>query len=124
MNRERNELKRKHDELASVNDDYGRIFRMVQSGRPQEVSFILDRIRGGLDPATIIRHVNDADLLLQLRLVPETSFRYEFPWRKEMPSRLLSPHDVLRSSRLYRALFPPGKTVASSSASDAKKSPE
>lgn len=42
-----------------------------------------------MDPEIVLRHFRDGDLLLQLSLVPERRYRYEFPYLREMPDFLL-----------------------------------
>ena len=64
---------------------------------------IFQRIRAGGDVGTICRHVKDGDLLLQLSLVPETRYRYEFPFRKEMPSSLWTHGRPYLHSMIYEA---------------------
>ncbi len=53
---------------------YEQIYDILQA-RPQVVADeVYKRIRKGADPESILRHVKDGDLLLQLALVPETQY--------------------------------------------------
>ena len=46
---------------------------------------VLQRIVAGTDVVSIVNQVRAGDLLLQMAVLPETRFRYEFPYRVEMP---------------------------------------
>ncbi|KAF2475124.1 uncharacterized protein BDR25DRAFT_186444, partial [Lindgomyces ingoldianus] len=87
-------LKRKFDELQQSKSTYEQIFDMLKARTEQEATIIMQRIRNGVDADTIIRHVEDGDLLLQLSLVPETRYRYDFPFITDMPSFLQLPDNV------------------------------
>jgi hypothetical protein len=63
------------------------------------------RLRDGTDMKTIIRQIKDGDLLLQLSLVPETRYRYEFPFFPDMPSYLLQRSNPYLNSALYEQAF-------------------
>jgi hypothetical protein len=66
-----------------------------------EVAEMIRRIRARIDVKTVLRHVRDGDLLLQLRLVPETRLRYIFPDFVTWPTIFRDPHDpYLKTSLL------------------------
>lgn len=91
-------LKRKYNELQSEKESYEELFNHLRSKPEKESIEILQRIRAGSDVGSILRHIKDGDLLLQLSLVPETRYRYELPFRKQMPSFLhVSDQPYLRS---------------------------
>ena len=74
----------------------------MQSKSVEESKSILDRIRSGQDVRTVLRHLQDGDLLLQIALVPETWHRYSFPYHSEMPSFLLNDSNPYLQSRMYK----------------------
>ncbi|KAM0541612.1 hypothetical protein ACHAPJ_013159 [Fusarium lateritium] len=45
---------------------------------------VLQRIRSGTNVRSVVNHVKTGDILLQMAVVPETRFRYEFPYRPEL----------------------------------------
>lgn len=48
-----------------------------------------------------MQHLSTADLLLQVRLVPETRHRYEFPYSTQMPAYLQLPSNPFTQSLFY-----------------------
>lgn len=68
-----------------------------------EADDIVQRIRLGHDVDQILKHVKDGNLLLQLRLIPELSFRYELPYISAMPESLLSHDNPYVDSMIYEA---------------------
>ena len=105
-------LKRKFNELQSQQSVYESIYALLQSRPQYEADEILQRIRTGADAEAILRHVSCGDLLVQLALVPETRYRYEFPYISAMPDFLLHPNNPYLDSDMYswvsRALPTPG----------------
>ncbi|KAJ4369798.1 hypothetical protein N0V83_005562 [Neocucurbitaria cava] len=71
----------------------------------------------GADVESVLRHVKDADLLIQLTLVPETRRRYTLPYSSSMPALLLVPDNPYFSSPLYEAPFEQASTPSSSGSS-------
>jgi hypothetical protein len=69
----------------------------------EESADIFNRVRAGHDVETILTHVKDGNLLLQLCLVPETRFRYELPYLKSMPVFLKVPGNEYLESIVYEA---------------------
>lgn len=68
---------------------------------------ILQRIRAGTDFETIVKTIQEGDLLLQLSVRPEFRYRYEFPYKKDMPVFLKSsewPNPYIGST-LYTATY-------------------
>jgi hypothetical protein len=59
------------------------MYELLRTKPAEEASEILRRVRGGLDPEVVLRHVEAGDLLLQVSLVPETRYRYVFPFIKD-----------------------------------------
>ena len=74
---------------------------MLASRPSSEAEGILQRIREGVDPESILRHIQDGDLLLQLSLTPERRYRYEFPYKTQMPSFLLRPDNPYLNTLIY-----------------------
>lgn len=62
---------------------------------------LIEQLRIGFNVSTIVKHVQDSDLLLQLQLVPETRFRYELPYSRDMPAILLRSGSPYLSSLVY-----------------------
>lgn len=94
-------MKRKYAELSERKSAHEELFELVQH-RPENVAReIFSRVRDGGDAASIVRQVQDGDMLLQLALVPETRYRYEFPLVKEMPRALQRPDNVYLNSMVY-----------------------
>ena len=73
----------------------------------QEAQGVLRRIRAGADIGSIVSHVKAGNLLLQLAVSPETQFRYELPYRPEMPEQIVRDNPYL-ASMIYESasLYP------------------
>ena len=67
----------------------------------EEALEIVGRVKAGQDIEAILAHVRDGNLLLQLRLVPESRFRYELPYMSEMPAFLLAGGSPYFESLIY-----------------------
>ncbi|KAK4188607.1 hypothetical protein QBC35DRAFT_495907 [Podospora australis] len=102
-------LKRKFADLENQATIYEKVYSILGSRTQQEADAVLRRIRSGEDPESIIRHVQHGDLLLQLRVVPESRYRYEFPFRITLPKRLRITENPYLSSLIYEweTRYPP-----------------
>ncbi|KAK4673334.1 hypothetical protein QC763_110990 [Podospora pseudopauciseta] len=85
-------LKRKYTELLQQKSTFEQIYEVLRSRPEKEAEEIFQRIRRGAEASSILRHVNYGDVLVQMALVPETRFRYEFPYLPDMPI-YLQRHD-------------------------------
>ncbi|KAF1938467.1 hypothetical protein EJ02DRAFT_410392 [Clathrospora elynae] len=72
-------LKRKHDALQAQNDAYAELFHLIRTRSDHESHEILRRIKMGTDVDVVVRHIKEADLLIQLTLRPETKLCYSLP---------------------------------------------
>ncbi|KAK4216540.1 hypothetical protein QBC37DRAFT_86806 [Rhypophila decipiens] len=94
-------LKRKFNELQDRQSVHEEVFNILK-GRPEKDALeVLKRIRQGVDPTTIVRHVTCGNVLLQLSLVPEARYRYEFPYKTEMPVFLTRRDNPYLESEMY-----------------------
>ncbi|KAF2855090.1 hypothetical protein T440DRAFT_475383 [Plenodomus tracheiphilus IPT5] len=98
-------LRRKHDDLQAQNADYTESFGLVQSRPESKANEILRRIRMGAEVSSVLRHVKEADLQIQLTLIQETRRRYTLPPMKPMPAFPLVPDNEYLASPLYEAIF-------------------
>lgn len=73
----------------------------MRSRPDEETAQVLQRLRTGEDAQTIVKAVQDGDLLLQLSSKPELRFRYEFPYIRQMPDHLHQQHNLYLKSTLY-----------------------
>ncbi|KAI1213704.1 uncharacterized protein F4807DRAFT_449741 [Annulohypoxylon truncatum] len=80
---------------------YEDLFGILRSRSEEEIAQILQRLRTGEDAQTIVKTVQDGDLLLQLSLKPEFRFRYIFPYSGEMPRHLKDAQNPYIRSLLY-----------------------
>ncbi|KAI1449337.1 hypothetical protein F5Y02DRAFT_413848 [Annulohypoxylon stygium] len=93
--------KRKLSDLEIRCQAYEDLFGILRSRPEEEITHVLQRLRAGEDAQTIVKTVQDGDLLLQLSLKPEFRFRYEFPYIREMPHFLKDPQNPYIHSLLY-----------------------
>lgn len=73
----------------------------MKSVSEQDANDILVRLRSGADIETLVSHVTNGDLLLQLSVAPETRLRYDFPYDKKMPANLLMRDNAYLQSPIY-----------------------
>ncbi|KAF4993698.1 hypothetical protein FDECE_13338 [Fusarium decemcellulare] len=99
--------KRKYDELQANKTAYERVFDALRSRSQVDAEAVLTKIRRGENVDDIARQIEYGDLLLQTALVPETTYRYEFPLSPSMPARLLSHSNPYLSSLIYEFATPP-----------------
>jgi hypothetical protein len=98
-------LKRKYEEVIE-RDAVSQEFLRVCISRPEHETYNIIRcLRNGTDIKTIVRQVTDGNLLLQLSLVPETSYRYDFPFFHDMPAYLKLDNNPYLKSALYDQAF-------------------
>ncbi|KAK1757423.1 hypothetical protein QBC47DRAFT_155922 [Echria macrotheca] len=118
-------LKRKFVELQSQKTTYEQLFEFLQFKSDRDAKEIFRRIRAGADIHSILRYVNYGDPLVQLAVVPEARYRYEFPFVSEMPALLIRPDNPYLDSKVYEfSLRPPLETKGQSNSTTSSSSPE
>ncbi|KAI9167331.1 Galactosyl transferase [Paramyrothecium foliicola] len=91
-------LKRRLAELDGKASATNKIYRILQLRPEVEAVEILRRIRAGATPDSVLRLVENGDMLINLALIPDTRLRYEFPFITSMPAHLcVSGNDYLQS---------------------------
>jgi hypothetical protein len=93
--------KRRFDDSQRSINDYETLYRMLATRPLLEAEKILERIRNGSKVEDVIRGVRDGDLLLQMTLVPEKRYRYDFPDIRNMPPLFEDPNDPYIRSPLF-----------------------
>lgn len=94
-------MKRKYNELQSQKSAFEEVYEVLQTRSEREAEEVYRRIRRGADAGSILRHVNYGDVLVQLALVPEARYRYEFPYLPDMPPFLRRPDNPYLDSEVY-----------------------
>ncbi|KAK4101616.1 hypothetical protein N658DRAFT_558748 [Parathielavia hyrcaniae] len=94
-------LKRKFNELQSQKSAFEQVYELLQTRPDKEADELFRRIRRGADAGAILRHVNYGDMLVQLALVPEARYRYEFPYLPDMPPFLRQFDNPYLDSEVY-----------------------
>ncbi|KAK8023274.1 Nitrogen assimilation transcription factor nit-4 [Apiospora marii] len=95
-------LKQTNNDLRDRGNANEEILQLLKNLPDQEAQDVLARLRSGASVSTIVNQVKAGDLLLQLAVAPETRFRYEFPYRSEMPAEFVLDNPYLNST-LYKA---------------------
>jgi len=116
-------LKRKFNELQSQKSAYEHIYEILQARPLKEAEDVFQRIRKGADAGSILRHVSCGDVLIQLALVPEARYRYEFPYRSEMPVFLEAPDNPYLDSEIYSYVLRSSPSPASAHHSERRLLP-
>lgn len=120
-------LRRRLDELKDTDSATLDIFRALQARPEREAADIFRRIRAGVDPANIMRQISAADIMLQVQLKPESRFRYDFPYRPQMPLVLQTPDNPYLQSIIYERSYcsgPPALPAPADAASTQSPGPQ
>jgi hypothetical protein len=81
---------------------YKELYHFLATRTLEEATEVLGRIRRGHSVQDVLRHIQDADLLLQLHVVPDTNYQYSFPYSKDMPAFLIQKGNSYLDSWLYK----------------------
>lgn len=66
---------------------------------------LLQLLRQGVIVDSILQQMQGGDLMIQSRLSPETRFRYDFPYQKQMPTALQVKTNPYLNTLLYEAAY-------------------
>ncbi|KAH6619763.1 hypothetical protein B0J18DRAFT_451092 [Chaetomium sp. MPI-SDFR-AT-0129] len=94
-------LKRKFNELQSQKSAFEQVYEVLQTRSEEEAGSVFRRIRRGSDAGSILRHVSYGDVLVQLALVPESRYRFDFPYLPDMPPFLRNLDNPYLDSEVY-----------------------
>lgn len=95
-------LRRGYRDLQNRSEAHEELIELLRNLPDQEAQCVLQRLRSGSGVKAILNQVKAGDLLLQLAVSPETRFRYEFPYRAEMPRDFVIDNPYL-DSLIYEA---------------------
>lgn len=101
---EARQAKRKYEELRKRRSVHEELFGLMRTLPEQDAVELLRRVRGG-DPGAILNHFRDGDLLLQMRLVPETRLKYELPYSRDMPAILVASGSSYLDTTIYESII-------------------
>jgi hypothetical protein len=73
-------LKRKYDKMQRENETYAELFDLIRTRPDNESHEILRRIKMGNDARDVLRRVKEADLLIQLKAMPDSRHRCSLPY--------------------------------------------
>ncbi|KAK1247711.1 hypothetical protein MKX07_000599 [Trichoderma sp. CBMAI-0711] len=90
-------LKRGYRDLRQRTSVHEELFELLRNLPDREAEHVFKRIRDGADVNTILNLIRAGNLLLQMAVAPETRFRYEFPYRSEMPDYCIENNPYLDS---------------------------
>lgn len=82
------------------------LLELIKTIPGEHAAILLEHVRAGADVDSLLNSFSEADLLLQLSVVPETRRRYDFPYSKQMPAHLLFEGNAYLDSFVYEANFP------------------
>ncbi|KAK9426263.1 hypothetical protein SUNI508_02704 [Seiridium unicorne] len=99
--------KRRMTTLQSRCDTFEALYHIIKAKEEDEAINIMQRIRAGTEIETIVKAVHEGDPLLQLSVRPEVRYRYEFPYKREMPLSLRSSawSNPYLASNLYEKTY-------------------
>lgn len=100
---EARKVRQRYEDLRKSRSAHEELLSLMKILPEQDATELFLRVRAGGDIATIVKHVQDGNLLLQLQLVPETRFQYELPYSRDMPASLLISGSPYLNSLIYEA---------------------
>ncbi|KAJ4263093.1 hypothetical protein NW762_006711 [Fusarium torreyae] len=95
------ELQRKFENLETEKTAYQKLIDLLRSREHGEANLILDLLRQDTSVHEVLRQVEHGDMLCELSLVPETRYRYVFPYCQTLPSFLKSRDNPYLHSPIY-----------------------
>ena len=105
LKRKYSHLEQQVRELREANATLSQLVRAMQSRSDADAAAIFQKIRRGADPRSLLRNIEAGDVILQLKVTPDTRLRFEFPWKSNMPEFLLAHQNPYLGSLLYEAAF-------------------
>lgn len=100
---EARQARQKYEDLRKKRSAYEELLNLMRTLPEQDAFDLFRRVRAGGDAGSILSHTRDGDLLLQMRLVPETRLRYELPYSRDFPARLLVSNSPYLDSIAFEA---------------------
>ncbi|KAF5625839.1 n-terminal fungal transcription regulatory domain protein [Fusarium tjaetaba] len=94
-------IKRKLTDIEERLQAHEELYSIMQSKSEEECLSIIRRIKSVQDVRTVLRHLQDGDLLLQIAHVPQTWHQYSFPFSPEMPHFLRGENNPYLEYRIY-----------------------
>ena len=104
MERQYHGLRERHQQLRRSYADLERLVQAMQSADDVLANGIFRLIRQGASPESIVQQIRTGDALIELHLSTETRYRFNFPYKKEMPSKLLGSNSPYLRSYMYEAV--------------------
>ncbi|KAL6699759.1 hypothetical protein J3F84DRAFT_361663 [Trichoderma pleuroticola] len=99
--------RRGYKDLQRITTVHEELFDLLRKLPDQEADHIWDKIRNGEEAMSVLNYIKTGSVLLQMAVAPETRFRYELPYRTEMPEYYLGNNPYM-DSMIYGAssLYP------------------
>ena len=101
---ETRQIRKKHERLQQRQTTYEDLIELLRTMTEQDAAEVFRLLKAGRDVGSIVKHVRDGNLLMQLSLTPETVRQYEFPYMTKMPSHLFVTNNPYMDSCLYKAI--------------------
>ncbi|KAF4944570.1 hypothetical protein FSARC_14641 [Fusarium sarcochroum] len=95
------ELQRKFENLETERTAYQKLIDLLRSREHGEANLILDLLRQNTSVHDVLRQIEHGDMLCELSLVPETRYRYVFPYCQTLPAFLKSRDNPYLHSPIY-----------------------
>ncbi|KAJ6200931.1 hypothetical protein J3E72DRAFT_183420, partial [Bipolaris maydis] len=99
---ETRQIWKKHGHLQQQQSTYEDFIGFLRTMTEQDAVEVFRLLKAGTNIDSIVKHVRDGNLLLQLSLIPETFSQYESPYMTKMPSCLFVRDSSYMSSCLYK----------------------
>lgn len=100
-------------------NEYDEFYSLLQSGPPEELVSIVQRVRSGSDVSSVLRGIKGRDLPSQLSTEPDVRHRGGPPSVSALPPSLRVPGNTYLESHIYRATVEDASTTGWSPAQDA-----
>lgn len=100
--------------LRDESDTQSELLKLLNQLPEDQAIEYLRQMRSGVEPAALVSRAQAGDPINQLVVVPESRFRYDFPYRSEMPREYMVNNPYL-GSLIYEAasLYSSGQRLRS-----------
>ncbi|OAQ69979.1 nitrate assimilation regulatory protein nirA [Pochonia chlamydosporia 170] len=98
-------LKNEHIRLQETHADLEKLVQAMRAQDDGQANTIFRKIREGASTESILRLISTGDALVELRLPTDTKYRFDFPYKKEMPSTIKLSNSPYLRSLMHGAIY-------------------
>lgn len=101
---EARQIRKRYKQAKQRESAYEEFFELIRTTSAEQTAEIFRCVKAGADVSSIVRHIKEGNLLLQLALSPEVYHRYEFAHVYVFPQHLFAQHNLYSDSLINEAV--------------------